>query len=311
MNQENTSRKSPDSRANITKGSLMAAAGAVCWGFSGCCGQFLFVERGVQAPWLVTLRLVIAGIFLIINGFILSGRDNLRIFYRKADRIHLIVFGLAGITFCQFSYFMAVQSSNAGTATVLQYLSPILILLWLCIREMRLPGGMELLAILLSLAGVFLIGTHGDLSGLQLSKEGLFWGLMAAVAAMIYTVLPGTLVNRYGICQVLGYGMFMGGVALAIFVQPWRVSLVWDGAMFAALFGVILVGTALAFGLYLKGVSMIGPLKGSLISGLEPVSSILISVFWLGTAFTALDFLGFALILAAVAMLAETGKKTD
>ncbi len=62
MNQENTSRKSPDSRANITKGSLMAAAGAVCWGFSGCCGQFLFVERGVQAPWLVTLRLVIAGI---------------------------------------------------------------------------------------------------------------------------------------------------------------------------------------------------------------------------------------------------------
>ena len=282
MNQENTSRKSPDSRANITKGSLMAAAGAVCWGFSGCCGQFLFVERGVQAPWLVTLRLVIAGIFLIINGFILSGRDNLRIFYRKADRIHLIVFGLAGITFCQFSYFMAVQSSNAGTATVLQYLSPILILLWLCIREMRLPGGMELLAILLSLAGVFLIGT-----------------------------LPGTLVNRYGICQVLGYGMFMGGVALAIFVQPWRVSLVWDGAMFAALFGVILVGTALAFGLYLKGVSMIGPLKGSLISGLEPVSSILISVFWLGTAFTALDFLGFALILAAVAILAGTGKKTD
>ena len=122
MNQENTSRKSPDSRANITKGSLMAAAGAVCWGFSGCCGQFLFVERGVQAPWLVTLRLVIAGIFLIINGFILSGRDNLRIFYRKADRIHLIVFGLAGITFCQFSYFMAVQTSNAGTATVLQYL---------------------------------------------------------------------------------------------------------------------------------------------------------------------------------------------
>lgn len=56
---------------------------------------------------------------------------------------------------------------------------------------------------------------------------------------------------------------------------------------------------------------MIGPLKGSLISGLEPVSSILISVFWLGTAFTALDFLGFALILAAVAILAGTGKKTD
>lgn len=309
MKQESTSRKGPDQKPGSAKGSLMAAAGAACWGFSGCCGQFLFEERGVQAPWLVTLRLVIAGIFLIINGFILSGKDNLRIFYRKADRIHLILFGLAGITFCQFSYFMAVQSSNAGTATVLQYLSPVLILLWLCIKEMRFPGGVELLTILLSLTGVFLIGTHGNLSDLQLSEEGLFWGLMAAVAAVIYTVLPGTLVNRYGICQVLGYGMLMGGVVLSIFVKPWRVSLVWDGATIAALFGVILVGTALAFGLYLKGVSMIGPLKGSLISGLEPVSSILISVFWLGTVFTLPDFLGFILILAAVAILAGAGKK--
>lgn len=309
MKQESTSRKGPDQKPGSAKGSLMAAAGAACWGFSGCCGQFLFEERGVQAPWLVTLRLVIAGIFLIINGFILSGKDNLRIFYKKADRIHLILFGLAGITFCQFSYFMAVQSSNAGTATVLQYLSPVLILLWLCIKEMRFPGGVELLTILLSLTGVFLIGTHGNLSDLQLSEKGLFWGLMAAVAAVIYTVLPGTLVNRYGICQVLGYGMLMGGVVLSIFVKPWRVSLVWDGATIAALFGVILVGTALAFGLYLKGVSMIGPLKGSLISGLEPVSSILISVFWLGTVFTLPDFLGFILILAAVAILAGAGKK--
>ena len=309
MKQESTSRKGPDQKPGSAKGSLMAAAGAACWGFSGCCGQFLFEERGVQAPWLVTLRLVIAGIFLIINGFILSGKDNLRIFYKKADRIHLILFGLAGITFCQFSYFMAVQSSNARTATVLQYLSPVLILLWLCIKEMRFPGGVELLTILLSLTGVFLIGTHGNLSDLQLSEEGLFWGLMAAVAAVIYTVLPGTLVNRYGICQVLGYGMLMGGVVLSIFVKPWRVSLVWDGATIAALFGVILVGTALAFGLYLKGVSMIGPLKGSLISGLEPVSSILISVFWLGTVFTLPDFLGFILILAAVAILAGAGKK--
>lgn len=309
MNEKKTDKKSPNSRRSHTKGSLMAAAGAVCWGFSGCCGQFLFEEKGVQAPWLVTMRLVIAGLVLIINGFFLNGRDNLRIFHSRSDRMHLVLFGLAGITFCQFSYFMAVQSSNAGTATVLQYLSPVLILLWLCIREMRLPGGMELLAILLSLTGVFLIGTHGNLSGLQLSKEGLFWGLMAAVAAVIYTVLPGTLVNRYGICQVLGFGMLMGGVALSIFVQPWRISLVWDGAAAAALFGVILVGTALAFGLYLKGVSLIGPLKGSLISGLEPVSSILISVFWLGTAFTVLDFLGFALILAAVAILAGASHK--
>ena len=35
--------------------------------------------------------------------------------------------------------------------------------------------------------------------------------LLAAVSAVIYTTLPGTLVNRYEIYQVLGFGMFIGG----------------------------------------------------------------------------------------------------
>lgn len=56
-----------------------------------------------------------------------------------------------GISLCQFTYFMAIEASNAGTATVLQYLSPILILSAVCIKEKRRPVGLELGAIGLSL----------------------------------------------------------------------------------------------------------------------------------------------------------------
>ena len=69
----------------------------------------------------------------------------------KRDTIHLLAFAIFGITFCQFTYFMAIQASNAGTATVLQYLSPILILAVVCMRELRLPKRLELAAIGLSL----------------------------------------------------------------------------------------------------------------------------------------------------------------
>lgn len=288
-------------------GSVMTIVGGICWGLSGCCGQFLFEHRGVQAPWLVALRLLFAGLMLIINGFILNRKDNLRIFKHKRDVRHLLVFALFGITFCQFSYFMAVQSSNAGTATVLQYLSPVLILFIMCVRGRRRPRGLELLAIALSLTGTFLIGTHGNIHGLQLTPQGLMWGLLAAVSAVIYTTLPGTLVNRYDIYQVLGFGMFIGGLFMCLLVRPWTYAVVWDGGTWAAMFGVIVVGTAVAFGLYLQGVSIIGPLKGSLYSGVEPVSSIIISVFWLHTSFTRPDFLGFGLIMATVFILAKTG----
>ena len=92
----------------------------------------------------------------------------------------------------------------------------------------------------------------------------------------------------------------------------------WDAGIVGALAGVVVVGTAIAFGLYLQGVSMIGPLKGSIMGSVEPVSAVVISVFWLGTRFTLPDFLGFALILGAVFVLTfahrpggETAKGAD
>ena len=278
----------------------MALAGGTCWGFSGCCGQFLFEQKGIQAPWLVAVRLLFAGILLVLTGFKLHGRGNLNVFKKRRDTIHLLAFAIFGITFCQFTYFMAIQASNAGTATVLQYLSPILILLVVCGREKRLPKGLEMAAIGLSLLGTFVIGTHGDIHTFHITGEALFWGLLAAVSSMIYTIIPGGLILKYDIYQVLGFGMFFGGIAMGAAVRPWNYEIAWDGGTIGALAGVVIVGTALAYGLYLQGVSLIGPLKGSVLGSVEPVSAVVISVFWLGTRFTLPDFLGFALILGAV-----------
>ncbi len=292
------------------KGSIMTLAGGACWGFSGCCGQFLFETRGVQAPWLVALRLFFAGLLLIAVGFAADGRRNLRILTDPAGRRRLLVFAFCGITFCQFTYFMAIQASNAGTATVLQYLSPILILLLVCLRGRRRPAGLELGAVALSLAGTVMLGTHGNLGTLAISGQALFWGLLAAVSAVIYTVLPGGLIREYGIYQVLGFGMLLGGTLMCILVRPWESAVIWNLGTLGALTGVTVLGTAVAFGLYLSGVSMIGPLKGSIFSSMEPVSAVIISAAWLGTSFLAADLAGFAMILAAVFSLAYAQRES-
>ncbi|MCB7317185.1 DMT family transporter [Lacrimispora sp. 210928-DFI.3.58] len=296
-------------------GTVMALIGGTCWGFSGCCGQFLFQQKGAQAPWLVSLRLFFAGLLLIAAGFCIHGKRNLEIFQKKRDALHLLAFSLCGITFCQFTYFMAIQASNAGTATVLQYLSPVMILFVVCIRERRRPKGLELAAIGLSVLGTFVLGTHGDIHTFHITGQALFWGLLAAVSSVIYTMLPGGLIIRYDIYQVLGFGMFFGGVAMSLAVRPWSYELVWDGGTWGALTGVIVVGTALAFALYLQGVSMIGPLRGSILASVEPISAVILSVLWLGTAFETADFLGFVLILSAVMVLTlaqqKRGKTTE
>ena len=66
-----------------------------------------------------------------------------------------------------------------------------------------------------------------------------------------------------------------------------------------------MIGTALAFTLYLQGVSDIGSVKASMIACVEPVSATTISALWLKTKFTGIDIVGLIAILTAVLLLSK------
>ena len=148
------------------KGSALTMGGAACWGVSGCMGQYLFTREGMDSTWLVPIRLFLAG--LILCGFFFI-KDRKTLFdpwnVRKNPRnaIDLLVYGLAGVSCCQFTYFLTIQLSGAGMGTILQDVSPVIILLVVCIQQKRGPRVFEVCSILLALVGVFLITTHGSL----------------------------------------------------------------------------------------------------------------------------------------------------
>lgn len=100
------------------------------------------------------------------------------------------------MSMCQYTYFTAISASNAGTATVLQYIGPVLILIYLSIRTKRLPRKSELLAISLAVLGTFLLATHGKPGSMVLSGKALGWGLLSAGALAVYTVQPGRLLKN-------------------------------------------------------------------------------------------------------------------
>ena len=66
----------------------------------------------------------------------------------------------------------------------------------------------------------------------------------------------------------------------------------------------ILVGTLGAFGLYLHGVSIVGGVKGSMLGAAEPVSATVIAAVWLSTLFTWADWIGLALMVATIFLVA-------
>lgn len=289
--------------ASKKKGLILTLLGGVCWGISGCFGQYLFQEKGATAEWLVSIRLLSAGILLLLLGYVHIGKKMHAVFRDKQDCKRLLIFSLLGMLFCQYTYFAAVSYSNAGTATVLQSLSPTMILIYVCLRQLRFPKGYELLAIVMALVGIFLLSTHGNIHSMQLTNQALLFGLLSALGATFYNLLVGDIMRKYGIYVVVGYGMLFAGIALSIFTRPWTDTIAFDMMTIICLVGVVVIGTAIAFSLYLKGVSIMGAFMGSLLGATEPVTAIVVSALFLGSVFQWLDIVGFILILSTVMLL--------
>ena len=288
---------------------VYAILGVILWGVSGACGQFLFQNKEVTARWLVPVRLFTAGFFLLCYFMIRDRKKAVSVWKNRKDAGDIVIYGLAGLMFCQFSYFQTIEWSNAGTATVIQYLGPALIVVYVCISTRRKPEWKEVISVILALSGIFLIATHGTPGTLVLSSRALIMGLLSAVSVVIYTVQPGRLLKRFDAPLILAWGMLAGGVALSAVFQPWRHMPVIDGETVRMLVYIILFGTMISFSLYLQSVKLIGSVKASLFACVEPVSATVLAAVWMKVSFAPIDLLGFVMIIATIFILAIPAKK--
>lgn len=296
-----------------TKNSLLgifyALAGGVCWGFSGSCGEYLFKVHGVNSSWLCSLRIISAGIILLAIS-LLWYRDSLfTLFKNKKDLGMTVLYGVFGLLMSQFCYLTAISYSNAGTATVLQYLGPVFIMVISCLFGKRLPRIGEAAALVLALCGTFLIATHGNFGSLAISAGALAFGLLAALALVFYTLLPVKIIPKYGTMPVMGAGMVVGGLVLLPIARPWSYDVSLSPSGWAAFGAIVVVGTVMAFTLYMMGVNKAGAVKASVASSVEPVAAAVISAVWLGNKFAIADVVGFAAVISAVIILSLAKKR--
>lgn len=291
------------------KGFIDTTIGAILWGINGVFASFLFSKKGITSDWLAPYRLLLAGILMLIYLYAKNRNKIFEILSNKKDLIEIITFGIFGMMGTQYTYFTTIQHSNAGIATVLQYFGPTLILVYICLRQRRKPKLYELAALSLSMFGVFILATHGNINTLQVSKTALFWGMSSAIALVVYTVQPARLLKKYGAAMVTAWGMLVGGIVLSLARKPWSQDVVVDLTVIVFLLLIVFCGTIFAFLFYLSGVNLIGPTKASLVACTEPVVATICSIIFLGVSFSFLDAIGFIFIMSTVFIVAYYGEK--
>ena len=293
------------------KGACLTMGGAACWGVSGCMGQYLFTRENMDSTWLVPIRLFLAGLILCTFYFIKDRRmffDPWNAKKNPRNLLDLLIYGLAGVSCCQFTYFLTIQLSSAGMGTILQDLSPVIILLVVCIQQHRGPRLFEICSILLALIGVFLLTTHGSLTDLAISPAALLSGIASACCVVIYTMWPKKLQQQYPTPMLQGWAFLMGGTMFALIFHPWTMNYVPTAMGVFGIFTVVVLGNVLAFSLYMSGVPLIGPQRSSLYSFAEPVTAAIISTLVLGSPFTVWDAMGFGCIFLMLVLLSLPAK---
>lgn len=288
-----------DSR-RLLVGVVATLLGGIFWGFSGTSASYLFANYQIDTLWLLSIRQLLAGTMFMVVILLFDRARFVQLLKTPHHLAIMAVFTVFGVFGNSFFYLLAVRMTNAGTATVMQCLQLVLIMVYTCIITRRLPRRRELAGVVLAFVGAFLIATGGDPSTLVIPPEGLAVGLISAVGAACMSIVPTKILPIYGSSIVTGSAMFASGLAISLFVQPWQNMPAFDSAGWLALAVLIVVGSFLAYNLYMQGVKDIGGVRASLIGTVEPVSATVTSALILGTVFAPTDIIGFACIIVMV-----------
>lgn len=285
-------------------GIILTLLGATLWGVSGTSVQFVGNFRNMNLEWLLTMRLITAGLLTVLYGWIRQGSAIFNVFRNWRDTLGLVIFGVFGMALCQYTYFRSIVIAGAGIATVLQYLAPSMIIIYLLVRYGKRPSTGEIISVILALAGTICLMGNNGFSFESFRSDVLFWGLLSAVGVAVYSVSPVRLLATYGTIPIVGFGMLLSGLVAAALSQQPHSYATWDVWTVVGCFNVVFLGTIVSFNAYLEGVKRIGAVSGSILSSIEPISAAFFGWALLGNQFNWVGILGMAMIIATVIIIA-------
>ena len=286
---------------NIFKGTIYSLLSGLIWGICGILGEYFFAHYQVSSGWITSMRLLVAGsVVLILSSFQLRSQ-LFDIWKNWKNYLPFLTYAILGIFSVQFFFYLCVEYSNATTATILQFISPIFILLYNRIIYKKKASKSAIFYVLIAMIGVFLMATKGDLSKLSITPLALITGLLSALGLMFNVILPQRFAKNYGFVPTVGWGMIIAGLFSNVLYPIYEISFQLDAVSILICLTIAFLGTAFAFFLSMKAVSLVSPLVVSVVSASEPLSSAILSVLFLGMVLDG--FLVLAMILIIVPMI--------
>ena len=287
-------------------GALAVVAAACMWGTLGFFAKVLYAE-GVSFEALVMVRASVGWLAVILFLLAMRGWRSLRV--ARRDLAFLMPLGLIGIGLFYLLYFYTVRESTVGTAAILLYSAPAFVVVLARLFLGEALNAAKVLALLLTVGGIFLVAGAYDPANLEVSPRVLLTGLLSGLTYGLYAIFGRPVAGRLSPDVILSYALFFGAALLVVAALPTLDTLAGlSASSYALLFMLAVVHTTLAFVLYTFGIGRLGAGRAAIVATIEPVVAGVMGAILLNEELTVLKVSGGLLVLAGAA-LAQVGPR--
>ncbi|MBR0261352.1 MAG: EamA family transporter [Selenomonadaceae bacterium] len=284
---------------------IFVGAAGVFWASSGVAVQDFFLHSEKSAMELTNVRMCLAGAILILLS---TRRKKFFISIGILNRhsllwLDVIIYGIIGIMFMQFTYFQGISIGGAAATTVICYACPAMVVMWESFYHKKFPKRGEVIAVVLAISGVFLLVTGGNPTKLLVPLGCVVWSLASGAAFAFSAIFPKHLfAKKIDPYFLTGVGMFIGGLSTFALIDEKNWLPFFKSEVIFDVSWIIIFGTVAAFLSFNAGLRYLTPEEASITATTEPAASVIISWIIFGTAFGLVESFGIILVLLAIVM---------
>jgi drug/metabolite transporter (DMT)-like permease len=248
-------------------------------------------DSGVNTITLLLLRFAIATIFFF--GYLFIKRKFVKI--TKQQVLSLFILGGLLYTMQSTFYFSSVKYIPASLAALMFYIYPIIVaILSFFVNKERLSKGL-VMSIILSFMGIMLV--LGTPSG-EINPIGILFAIGAAVVYSLYILLGDKVTKQLPPLITTAYiSLFCSLSFLLVGTTTQTLQMKFSGKGWIIVLGVAFFCSIVAMFTFFAGMNILGPTKASILSMVEPVSTIVLSTIFLNEKMSGLQLTGGTIVL--------------
>ena len=296
---------------------MLVVIAAVLFGLNGGVSR-VAMGSGLTPETFTTLR--ITGAMLVFVAYAACFRRSALIRPRGSAFLLVVALGLVGVTALQLTYNIAINRLPLGIALLIEYLAPVLVVLWVRFVRKEPVRGRVWVAVALALTGLAVVGQVWN--GLQLDALGVVMALLAAVSFASYFLLGEHNVGFDDPLRVILWAFVVATVAMNLIQPIWTTPTLDARTSMLGRLGqlsitpwlvvgvVIVLGTVVPFFLEMVALRHLPATIVTVVAMLEPVIANIIGWGWFRESLNPVQVLGVVAVLAGI-VLAQTSRTAE